>query len=173
MEILSAVILGMSYKLPSHGTASLKPHPKISQQFLSTFSFAEHAMQNYLRAGLTSLKTPTLYIGLGPAHYNQPQWFPWAAGLQLHQPETVHSRGMRGSEDRNLISYHCLKTKQNNLCSAHTSCQHSMPGTVYKQPFFSLSTIIQVHSSLFSYFQSPIPGLPNPYPSHQAIKKHF
>lgn len=37
-----------------------------------------------------------------------------------------------------------------------------MPGTVYKQPFFSLSTIIQVHSPLFSYFQSPIPGLPTP-----------
>lgn len=142
MEILPAVVLYMPYKLLSRYSITQTS----SQQFLflthilicCSYSYLtvlipthSHLLsmqwQNYLRARLNALKTHILYLGLGPPQYNQPQWFPWAAGLQLHQPEVVHSRGMKESEDRNLISCHCLKTKQTKrpLLGTHLQEHHS------------------------------------------------
>lgn len=119
-------------------------------------------MQNYLRAGLKSLKTHTLYIGLGPAHYNQPQWFPWAAGLQLQQPEIVHSRGMRESEDRNVISYHCLKTKQPLLGTHILLAQYawnSLQAAVFLTFRHHTSSFLtlQLFSKSYSWPPQPLP----------------
>lgn len=91
--------------------------------------------------------------------YNQPQWFPGAADLQLRQPEVVHTGGMRESEDGNLVPYYCLKKKKttthplfNTHIHGHHSHQHSVPGySISSCPFLA-----SYHHTLKFILHSPV-----------------